>query len=175
MNATLEYRRRRLFRAAGVCLSGLLLLGTAALMTAGCGKDPAGPPQAPADTLVEPDHVVVQHLLVGFAGSVPGKDIDRSRGAARGLAYALWEQARTGADFDELVRLNTDDSAPGIYGMSNLGVPPIPGAEPPEYPRSGMVPAFGNVGFRLRVGEYGLAEYDPHDSPYGWHIIKRLR
>lgn len=175
MKSAVSIRRRRLARAAGVCLSGLLLLGAAGLSATGCGKDPAGPPQAPADTLVEPDHVVVQHLLVGFAGSVPGKEIDRSRGAARGLAHALLEQARAGADFDALVRDQTDDYWPGIYGMSNLGVPPNTGADPKEYPRSMMVPAFGNVGFRLRVGEYGLAEYDPHDSPYGWHLIKRLR
>lgn len=38
-----------------------------------------------------------------------------------------------------------------------------------------MVGAFGNVGFPLKVGEVGLAEYDPTESKYGWHIIKRLK
>jgi parvulin-like peptidyl-prolyl isomerase len=38
-----------------------------------------------------------------------------------------------------------------------------------------MVPAFGNVGFALKVGEIGIADYDPHTSPFGWHIIKRLK
>jgi hypothetical protein len=37
-----------------------------------------------------------------------------------------------------------------------------------------MIPAFGNVGFALKVGEIGIASYDEQSSPYGWHIIKRL-
>jgi parvulin-like peptidyl-prolyl isomerase len=37
-----------------------------------------------------------------------------------------------------------------------------------------MVPAFGDVGFTLRVGEIGLAPHDPTTSPFGWHVIKRI-
>ena len=40
--------------------------------------------------------------------------------------------------------------------------------------RDQMVPAFGNVGFKLKVGEIGMAPFDRRDSPYGWHIIKRV-
>ena len=40
--------------------------------------------------------------------------------------------------------------------------------------RSGMVPAFGNVGWRLDVGEVGVAAHHRSDSPYGFHVIKRL-
>ncbi|MFT5049926.1 MAG: peptidyl-prolyl cis-trans isomerase B (cyclophilin B) [Chlamydiales bacterium] len=40
--------------------------------------------------------------------------------------------------------------------------------------REQMVPAFGDVGFLLEVGEVGLAPFDPAKSPYGWHVIKRL-
>ena len=38
-----------------------------------------------------------------------------------------------------------------------------------------MVPAFGNVGFKLAVDEIGVADYDPTTSPYGWHVIKRVK
>jgi len=38
-----------------------------------------------------------------------------------------------------------------------------------------MVPAFGNVGFAISVGNVDIADYDPNTSPYGWHIIKRLK
>lgn len=172
---TAVFRRRRLFGVVGAVFCMWLLLGGAALLTTGCGQDHPGPPQAPGDTLIEPEHVVVQHLLIGFQGSVPGKEITRSRLAAHGLALSLFEEARGGGDFDALVRLHTDDSYPGIYAMSNLGVPPNESADPREYSRSWMIPAFGNVGFRLRVGEYGLADFDQRDSPYGWHILKRLR
>ena len=59
--------------------------------------------------------------------------------------------------------------------MSNIGVEPA--ADGSEYPRQGMVAAFGNVGFALNVGEIGIADYDPTTmtSPYGWHIIKRVK
>ncbi len=119
----------------------------------------------------EPEHIQVQHILIGFAGSVPGKPIRRSQEEARVLAYELLKQAQSGADFDELVRKNTDDSPPGIYGMSNLGVTAVRG----EYPRNQMVGAFGNVGFVLNAGEVGIADHDPKSSPYGWHVIKRLK
>ncbi len=119
----------------------------------------------------EPEHITVQHLLVGFRGSVPGKPISRTQEEARKLAYELMEQAKTGGNFDELIRKNTDDSPPGIYKMSNRGVQP---AGRDEYARDSMVGAFGNVGFKLNVGDYGVADFDPRTSPYGWHIIKRI-
>jgi len=121
--------------------------------------------------MTEPEHVQVQHILIGFKGSVPGKSIKRSQEEAKTLAYELLDKARAGTDFDKLVRENTDDSPPGIYGMSNRGVAPAQG----EYARDGMVPAFGNAGFPLAVGEIGIADYDTKKSPYGWHIVKRLK
>jgi parvulin-like peptidyl-prolyl isomerase len=118
----------------------------------------------------EPEHIEVQHILIGFRGSVPGARITRSQEEARTLAYDLLEQARNGANFDELVKKYTDDSPPGKYKMSNLGVTKRQG----EYARNEMVAAFGDVGFPLQVGEFGVADYDPRKSPYGWHIIKRV-
>ena len=120
---------------------------------------------------VEPQHVQVQHILIGFAGSVSGKPITRTKEEAKALAYQLLDRARAGEDFDTLVRQYTDDSPPGIYGMSGVSVPPLPG----EFPRDRMVPAFGNVGFAISPGNIGIADYDPDASPFGWHIIKRLK
>lgn len=119
----------------------------------------------------EPEHIQVQHILIGFQGSVPGKPITRSKDQAKELAYEILEQARAGTDFDTLVRKHTDDSPPGIYGMSNRGVAPAKG----EYPREGMVAAFGDTGFPLGVSEIGIADYDQRSSPYGWHIVKRIK
>jgi hypothetical protein len=120
----------------------------------------------------EPDRITVQHILIGFTGSVPGKTINRTKEEARTLAYSLLERARGGEAYDALVREFTDDSWPGTYGMANRGVTP---ASANEYARDGMVPAFGNVGFKLAVDEFGVADYDPTTSPYGWHIIKRVK
>jgi parvulin-like peptidyl-prolyl isomerase len=118
-----------------------------------------------------PAHIQVQHILIGFAGSVPNKNITRTADEAKTLAYQILARAKAGEDFDALVKQYTDDQPPGIYAMSGSGVPPSQG----EYARDQMVPAFGNVGFAINVGEIGIADYDATKSPYGWHIIKRLR
>lgn len=141
------------------------------LFLAACGE-PAAPAPPPAPAKSEPDHITVQHVLVGFKGSVPRKPITRSKQEAHDLAYEILGLARQGDDFDRLVQRYTDDSPPGIYKMSNTGVAP---ASEEEHPREGMVPAFGNIGFKLKVGEIGIAEYDPKASPFGWHVIKRVK
>jgi len=142
--------------------------GTAPAKETSMTPQPGTMPVAPA---TEPQHVQVQHILIGFAGSVPGKPITRSKDEAKKLAYEILDKARAGESFDGLVKQYTDDSPPGIYGMSAIGVPPGPG----EFPRDGMVAAFGNVGFAISPGNVGIADWDPATSPYGWHIIKRLK
>lgn len=125
-----------------------------------------------ANTTGGPAHITVQHILIGFQGSLgPSKTIARTKDEAKTLAYDVLAQAKGGADFDQLVQKYTDDQAPGIYKMSNTGVAPLAAD---EYSREKMVPAFGNVGFTLQPGEISIADYDPTTSPYGWHIIKRL-
>jgi hypothetical protein len=159
---------------------GLLTLFLFAL--AACGTEaptatPVPPTAPPAPTVNSSGpvpgaaHITVQHILIGFVGTVPGKNITRTQDEARKLAYDLLAQAQGGADFDTLVRNNTDDQFPGTYAMANTGVAPAGD----ETPREGMVPAFGNVGFRLKVGEVGIADYDPQTSPFGYHVIKRIK
>ncbi|RMH01368.1 MAG: hypothetical protein D6702_11655 [Planctomycetota bacterium] len=46
---------------------------------------------------------------------------------------------------------------------------------PQSFPRQQMAKAFGDVAFSLGVGEIGMAEYSPVESPFGWHIIKRIK
>jgi hypothetical protein len=118
----------------------------------------------------EPDVVQVQHLLIGFQGSVRGKEITRTKDEARQLATSLFERAQKGEEFDALVREFTDDRHPGIYRLTNLNAP-IRGD---AFKRTDMVPAFGDVAFGLAVGEVGMAKYNPQASPFGWHVIKRL-
>jgi parvulin-like peptidyl-prolyl isomerase len=120
----------------------------------------------------EPDHIAVQHILIAFEGSIPKPEVTRTKEEARQLALEIFKRAKNGEDFDRLVKEYTDDQYPGIYRMSNFKVKPDLSKK--EYPREKMVAAFGDVGFSLKVGEIGLAEYDPQKSPYGWHIIKRI-
>lgn len=161
---------------------GLSLIVAAALFAMGCGsekassekrtaaKETAG--QGTAETGKEADLITVQHILIGFEGSVPGKPITRTRDEAQKLAGEILEKAKSGGDFDALVKEYTDDSAPGIYKMANTGIPADMANQ--VYSRGAMIPAFGNVGFALKVGEIGMAVYDEQNSPYGWHIIKRV-
>lgn len=155
-----------------VCL--VLLLGWVGCSGgggSGTSADPVGP--VAALPTMKDGMIKVQHILVGFKDSVPGKAITRSLPEAEQLAKELLGKAQAGEDFDKMVRDNTDDSAPGIYIMSDNGVDTrlIPGD---VIPRAGMVKSFGDTSFQLEVGQIGLAEYNVTDSPFGWHVIKRL-
>lgn len=121
----------------------------------------------------EPQRITVQHILIAFKGSLPDGNVTRTQKEAEALAKELLDRIKKGEDFDALVKGYTNDQHPGIYSMSNFGV--TPDQSVPEYPRNRMVKGFGDAGFSLKVGEVGLAVYNPQTSPYGWHIIKRLK
>ena len=134
-----------------------------ALLAVACGGGavPAGP---------APDNVVVQHLLVSFAGRLPGRVVARSQADAATLAASLLARAQHGDDFDALVKEFTDDRHPGVYTMVGRGQVPGPG----QYGRDQMVPGFGDVAFSLAVGEIAMCPFDGVKSPFGWHLIKRI-
>ena len=128
--------------------------------------------------LDQPDKITVQHLLIAFDGTLPGKEVGRNQEQAKQLAMKLFEEAKTSDDFDAMVKEHTDDSHPGIYTMVNFGLAgDMSAAETTDkvFQRGKMVAAFGDIGFPLEVGEVGLANYDLEKSKYGWHIIKRLK
>lgn len=118
----------------------------------------------------EPAHVKVQHVLLSFEGAgVPGAT--RTREEARALAERVLAQAREGRDFDELVRLYSDDRDPrGVVAIANWGIPPAPD----EVERRTMVRGFSAVAFALAKGEIALVEHDANASPFGWHVVKRV-
>ncbi len=132
-------------------------------------KPVANPEPKPAPK-AEPEHITVAHVLISFAGA--GTEAKRSKADAEKLANEVLARAKKGEDFDKLMKDLSDDTGGGAYMMSNLGVRPTSGD---EYPRNKMVPAFGDVGFKLDVGGIGMSQFDPRTSPYGWHIIKRLK
>ena len=115
------------------------------------------------------DYIRVSHILIAFKGAMRSQ-ATRSKEEAEKLAKDLMKQIEDGADFNELMKKHSNDPGGGTYGMTNTNAPPKAG----YHPRGGMVPAFGNVGFGLKVGEVGLAPHDARTSPFGWHIIKRV-
>jgi hypothetical protein len=108
------------------------------------------------------ESVQIQHILISFQGAPRMSGVTRSKDEAKALAQKVYAEVIRGDDFDALVKQHTNDSAPGIYTLTQAS-------------RAGMVKAFGDVGFRLKVGEIGVATWDATASPYGWHIIKRLK
>jgi len=151
-------------------MSCLFLL---AVFSAGCGgSQTQGLVSRPADWQ-ESKIVTVQHILIGFEGSVPGKDVSRTRAEAEVLANDLLRRAKAGEDFDMLVEEYTDDSTPGVYQMANRGE--VADKERLVFERGQMAPYFGDVSFSLAVGAFGIAPYHEDKCKYGWHVIKRLK
>jgi parvulin-like peptidyl-prolyl isomerase len=155
----------RLIRRSGVLVVALCLAW-------GCqSKDEPAVKSAKARK-AEPDYIRVQHILIAFQGTMPGRMITRTREEARERAEEVYELAKSGRDFDELVKEYTDESYPGVYKIANHGI--HVDRNQLMYSRDKVVEAFGDVAFKLKVGEIGMAEYDPQKAKYGWHIIKRL-
>lgn len=117
--------------------------------------------------------VRVQHLLVGVKDMLPG--VTRSAQEAEALAAELYARVLAGEDFDTLVKNHTNDEHPGIYAMC-LGASSTPGV----YAREDMALGFGDVAWRLAVGEVGVTRYDGERfdiearSPFGYQLVKRL-
>jgi len=108
------------------------------------------------------ENIEIQHILIAFQGAPRMSGITRSKDEAQALAQKVYAEAIGGGDFDALVKQYTNDSAPGIYPVTKAG-------------RTEWVKGFGDVGFRLKVGEIGVSPWDATASPFGWHIIKRLK
>ena len=123
------------------------------------------------------DHITVQHILVAVTGAsrvMPfkvTKPITRTPEQAKTRAEQLLKAAQQGQDFDKLVRENSDDAPPGIYSMSNLGVPAAPG----EYPRGNVPSGFAVTSFGLKPGEIAISAYDTGNNTAGFHIVKRVK
>lgn len=106
--------------------------------------------------------ITVQHVLIAFQGAPRITGVTRNKDEAKVLAAEVLQQALGGADFKALMQKHSNDSGGGEYPMTKAG-------------RMQMVKAFGDVGFRLDVGEIGVAPWDATASPFGWHIIKRVK
>ncbi len=169
-------------------VAAFIMVAVVVLSLLGCERVPPDPiPDSEPKTNLEklhahvrelkakPEHgarkVKVQHILIAFKGSGASKPVKRSKEKAEELAANVFARALDGEDFGKLVEKYTGDSAPGIYTMT-AGSPSS--MDRGARPRSGMVNAFGDVGWRLGRGEIGVAAYHEKDSPFGWHIIKRL-
>jgi hypothetical protein len=105
--------------------------------------------------------VTLQHVLLAFVGAKRGSESGHTEEEARALASDLLARARAGEDFTALMKQYSGDDGPGTYVLTQAD-------------RETYAEHFGDVGFRLQVGEIGVAPYHRVKSPFGWHVIKRL-
>ena len=119
------------------------------------------------------EKVKVQHILVGVKTSNPRTNAFKyDEPGAMKVAADLYRQIQEGADFNGLVVAgNSDDPGAGIYTMITKGRPNFAQG---IYPRGQMAKVFGDVAWRLEVGEVGVGGFHAKNSPFGIHIIKRL-
>jgi hypothetical protein len=131
----------------------------------------------------EPDAVTVQHVLVKAGPDKPdprqpAQPKQKTVEEARKLAEDIMRRAKNGADFAELVRTYSEDPGSvkndpaGSYVLANDGKPkPTPTA----IDRASFVAGFTAVAFALEVGDVAMATYDAELSPFGFHVIKRVK
>lgn len=150
----------------------LVVLMTGCVAVSACKKVvPSVPSETQLSDSIERVHrVKVQHILVAFEGSLSGKTIKRSQVEAEKLANEVLTKAKTGAEFELLVKEFSDDRSPGIYSLADEGIALLGD----EIPRSQMALGFGDMSFSLKVNEIGFLPYEKTKSPFGFHIIKRL-
>ena len=143
-----------------------------AILAAAVGCDASTPPPlASAPANAPPERLRVLHVLVAFRGATRAADtVTRTQDEAEVLAKEILARAKRGEDFKALMKDYTNDPGEGNYALVNHGVIP----RGPEIKRANFVPGFTKVAWSLAVGEVGLAPYDATESPFGYHVIKRI-
>jgi hypothetical protein len=146
---------------------------------AGCGEQPV------EESVVEDDpesrktdsrRIRFDHILISFQGAHENLASLRPREEAKRLARSLHDRVLSGIDFDMLKQRFSDDRSRktgrvlGPYTIVDYGV--IPGRG--EIPRAHYAARPANMLFRMKVGEVRLAEFDPKECPFGFHILKRI-
>jgi hypothetical protein len=146
--------------------------GTTPAPTAEAGSaapvEPGVSPVVSSDILArEPiaNTATVKHILISwkdladaFGGRIDPRAANRSKADAEALVRALVKQLQEGADFDTLMKANSED-----LGSANSGRPFT------VSPDAQLVIEFRQLSSRLRVGEFGVIQSD-----FGFHIIKRI-
>lgn len=120
----------------------------------GEGEDAAACPKKPDKV---DDDIQVGHVLIGWAGSLPGETVTRTKPEALKLAKEVAHEARkAGTDFVKLIWQSSQDPGPGVYKVT------------PDL-RGRYVPQFTAMALSLGVGQVDVVETD-----FGYHVMKRV-
>jgi peptidyl-prolyl cis-trans isomerase SurA len=103
-----------------------------------------------------PGEIHVAHIMI----AVPRNASQQMREAARDTVYMIWKKLQEGADFSAMAKKYSKD-----YSSARTG------GVLPWFGPGRMIPSFANAAFALKKnGDIS----PPVETPYGWHIIKRL-
>jgi peptidyl-prolyl cis-trans isomerase D len=106
----------------------------------------------------QPEQVKVHHILVAVPRPEPGKTVDEAVvEQARKKAESLLKQVKSGANFEQLAKKNSDDKTTAVEGGAL-----------PWFQRGAMEPDFEKVAFSLPKGQTS----DVVKSSFGFHIIR---
>ncbi|HEY0192713.1 MAG TPA: peptidylprolyl isomerase [Kofleriaceae bacterium] len=107
----------------------------------------------------------VKHILISwkdlessFGGHIDERAAKRTKADAEALVKQLVQQLKSGADFDALMKTNSEDGGSAASGHVFTVTPDAQ-----------LVIEFRQLSLRLNVGEVGVVQSD-----YGFHIIKRF-
>lgn len=112
----------------------------------------------------------MRHILLSWRDKIetsPRCTAAEAEARANELVAAL----KGGADFAQLMSSESEDTGGGVYALANRGERP----GPDEFERDGMVKGFGDASFSLEVGQIAVIGFDEDASPFGWHIIQRMK
>jgi len=111
------------------------------------------------------NHTKVKHILIAwkdkadaFNGGIDPRALERDKRDAEREVRSLTQQLAAGADFDVLMKANSEDRG---SAESAIAYDVAPDAQ--------LVIEFRQIGLRLDVGEVGVVESD-----FGFHIVKRV-
>ena len=111
------------------------------------------------------NRVEVRHILIGwrdlagaYGGAIDERARERSSEDAEKLIQELYQRIDAGESFEALMAEYSEDLG---SAQSQRTIEVTPDAQ--------LVLDFKRLSLRLRVGEVGIVQ-----SPYGWHIIKRV-
>src|SRR5512140_1061380 len=129
---------------------------------------PASPGVLSEDILArEPisNTATVKHILISwndladaFQGHLSERAAKRSKADAEAEVRSLLKQLQDGADFDTLMKANSEDTSSAMNARAFTVTPD-----------AGLVIEFRQLSLRLHTGEIGVCQSD-----FGFHIIKRI-
>jgi len=164
-----------------VCASvTILALGIAVAGCAGTKGDPTPPKPNPTEPAAADSSVLsaeilareplantatVKHILISwndladnFQGHLDPRAAKRSKADAEAEVRSLVKQLQGGADFDTLMKANSEDTSSAMSGRTFTVTPDAQ-----------LVIEFRQLSLRLKAGEVGVCQSD-----FGFHIIKRV-